>query len=463
MNHLIDCVAEHATRRPNDLAVIQMRGSTASAWSWRKLWRETERIASLLLEFEVGPGEVVAYQLPNCAEFVAISLAVLRIGAICCPLTPMLGERQIALALERSRARVLFAIGAGKGHPIDEIARVVHRLHELEHLIVIGGRDRIRMLPETRRLTSCWLDDRLATVRSDAQALETRSLLPGALAQLLFTAGATGTPKGVLHRHDVLMQAAELTAGHLGLTDRDALFVACSLAQQSGFLYGLWLALRLGAPQVLQGLWEPRQALATMREWNVTFAQATTPCLADLVQVLEEGGEPPRSLRCLIAADGSVPHTLARRGTELLRASVCGGFGTPESYLATLSSPQDAPEKAWGSDGRALPSVQIRVCDQGGDPLPPCNQGHLQLRSPTMFAGYLDEPKPDAGLYTADGWYRTGDLAVIDAEGFLHVTGRGKDEVSGGAKRFRWRRSRSSELMSPGPGAPGYARPRTRS
>lgn len=435
--HLVDCVAARAHNRPNDLAVIHARGTTSFAWSWRKLWREAERIAALLLDLQVCPGEVVAYQLPNCAEFVAITLAVLRVGAVCCPLMPMYREREVARALERSRARLLFVMGAaGKRRPVDEIATFAHRLRELEHLIVIGGRDRAAALPETSHLTSCWLEQRLATVETDARALESRSVSSQARAQLLFTSGTSGMPKGVMHRHDTLMEAVELAARHLGLTDRDRLFVPSPLAHQTGFLYGMWLALRLGAAQVLQSVWEPHQALATMREWRATFVQAATPFLADLVQAVADGGEPPRSLRLFIATGATVPRSLARRATDVLRTAVCGAFGTTESCLATLSAPDDPPEKAWGSDGRALASVHIRVCDEAGEPVPAGTEGHLQVRSPTMFEGYLDDPELTADAYTPDGWYRTGDLAMIDAEGFLHVTGRVKDVINRGGEKI---------------------------
>ncbi len=421
---LIDGVAELARERPDEPAIVELRDA-GSVWSWRTLWLESGRIAALLTELGVQPGERIAYQLPNRAEFVAITLGALRVGAVCCPLMPIFRERELAFALERSRARVLFLLEEFRGRrPVDEVAVLAPRLEHLEHAIVVGAA----------------LDERLAAIPSaaspsHAHGAQSCAPPPAALAQLLFTSGTSGTPKGVLHRQDTLMTAARLEIERLGLSGRDCIYVPSPLAHQTGFLYGMWLALALGARQVLQEIWEPRRALAGMREWGVTFAQAATPFLLDLVQAVESGTEPPDALRVFVPTGAAVPRALARRAVETLRTAVCGAFGTTEGCLATLASPADPPEQAWGSDGRALPTVRIRVCDDSGRVLPPGEEGHFQIDSPTMFESYLDDPLATAQAYTSDGWYRTGDLAVIDAAGYLRVTGRMKDVINRGGEK----------------------------
>jgi cyclohexanecarboxylate-CoA ligase len=420
MERLIDCVSEHARARPQEPAVVALGLAGASVWSWERLWHESGRVARLLLELGVRPGERVAYQLPNRAEFVAISLATLRIGAVCCPLMPIFRERELAFALSRSQARVLFFLESFRGRrPSDEIASIAPRLEHLEHLIPI---DR--------------LDARLEGLAGDARALDSSRPPPEALAQLLFTSGTSGTPKGVLHRQDTLMRAVRLEIAHLGLTSRDRVYVPSPLAHQTGFLYGMWLALSLGVVQLLEEHWEPHAALAGMREWEASFVQAATPFLLDLVQAVESGAERPAALRIFVPTGAAVPRALARRAADTLRTAVCGAFGTTEGCLATLASPGDPPEQTWGSDGRALASIRIRVCDETGRELPPGTEGLFEIASSTMFAGYLDDPRATADAYTADGWYRTGDLAVIDASGYLRVTGRVKDVINRGGEKI---------------------------
>lgn len=435
MSELLRALARNAHERPDDIALIAV-GAETTRWSWSDLWRESARVATLLLQLDVQPGEAVAYQLPNCAEFVTISLGILRAGAVCCPLMPMFRERELTFALSRARARIVFAPHVHrKRRPAAEIAVACASVADLRHLITTGAIAGAAEPPRSGNLTIGRLEHRLASVRPDAGALAARSPEPAALAQLLFTSGTSGTPKGVLHRHDTLTRATRLASEQLGLSDQDRFYIPSPLAHQTGFLYGMWQALVLGAPQILQESWEPRVALRALREHKGTFVQAATPFLTDLAQAVEAGESPPDALRIFVATGAAVPRTVAQHATDTLRTAVCGAFGTTEGCLATLAAPTDPPEKVWGSDGRALPTIQIRVCDERGMVLEAGREGHFQILSPTMFQGYLDDPPATAAAFTADGWYRTGDLAMIDAAGFLHVTGRVKDVINRGGEK----------------------------
>jgi cyclohexanecarboxylate-CoA ligase len=417
---LVDCVAGWARARPQAPALVALGSTGATVWSWERLWIESGRIAALLLELGVRPGERVAYQLPNRAEFAAITLGALRIGAVCCPLMPIFRERELAFALARSAARVIFVLDSFRGRrPSAEVASLAPRLGALEHILAVER-----------------LEERLAGLALDEHSLASMRPPAEAIAQLLFTSGTSGIPKGVLHRQDTLLRAVRLASAHLGLKADDRIYVPSPLAHQTGFLYGMWLALSLGAVQVLEEHWDPRAALSGMREWAVSFVQAATPFLLDLVQAVENGADAPQALRVFVPTGAAVPRALARRAVETLRTAVCGAFGTTEGCLATLASPQDPPQQSWGSDGRALPSIRIRVCDEAARELPPGHEGHFEIASPTMFVGYLDDPQATADAYTSDGWYRTGDLAVIDAAGCLRVTGRLKDVINRGGEKI---------------------------
>jgi len=243
-------------------------------------------------------------------------------------------------------------------------------------------------------------------------------------------------PKGVLHRQDVLTEAAAMQAAHLGLGAQDRIYVPSPLAHQTGFLYGMWLALSLGVAQIVQETWDPVRGLAALREWGGTFVQAAPTFLADLTSAVENGALAPVSLRLFVATGAAVPHAIAERGGRALGAGICGAFGTTEGCLATLGSLADPAEKAQRSDGRPLHGVGIRVRDEQGNLLAAGREGHLETRSPTMFAGYLEDPAATVRTFTSDGWYRTGDLAMIDADGYLHVTGRVKDVINRGGEKI---------------------------
>jgi cyclohexanecarboxylate-CoA ligase len=429
-------VAALAERQPREPAVVSVRQSGTSVWSWAELWQRTERTAAVLAQFGVRPGEVVAYQLANRAEFVALTLGVLRIGAICCPLMPIFRERELASMLALARARVVVVAHEFHGrNPLQELRSIEPQLPLLEHVLVLGGADGELALPRSERISWHSLEHALDGLAVAWHISQTRSSAPR-VAQLLFTSGTSGEPKAVLHRDDALMRAVAMQIRHLRLDRHDRIYVPSPLAHQTGFLYGMWLALALGVTQIVQERWDPRQALAALDESGATFVQAATPFLADLVEAVERGAQPPATLRIFVATGAAVPRTLARRATGTLRAAVCGAFGTTEGCLATLGSPDDPPEKAWGTDGRALAGVELRIRDDAGNLLGHGEEGLFETRSPTMFAGYLDHPEWTAAAYTPDGWYRTGDLAFVDHDGFLHLTGRVRDVINRGGEKI---------------------------
>jgi 3-phosphoshikimate 1-carboxyvinyltransferase len=258
---------------------------------------------------------------------------------------------------------------------------------------------------------------------------------PDAIAQLLFTSGTSGQPKGVLHTHEVLTRAADAHIHHFRLGADDVVYVPSPLAHQTGFLYGMWIALRLGVAQVLQEVWDPGVGLGAMSEFGVTFVQAATPFLADLVKVARESEQRPQALRVFVATGAAIPRELAREAREVLGANVGGAWGTTETCLGTAFVPGDPPERAWRTDGRALSGTELRVVDDEGRPLAAGAEGHFEVRSDVAFKGYLNRHDLYAEAFTADGFYRTGDLAVIDSDGYVRITGRVKDLINRGGEK----------------------------
>jgi len=430
-------VRRWAAERPEELAVVDVDVAGTRTWTWRALTDAVDGMAALLLELGVGPGEPVAFQLPNVGEFPVVALAALRIGAVCCPLMPIFRERELAQALVRSRARVLIVADRfrGRDHAAEAAAVLSGGATGVEHVLVLGL-DEAAPSPLPASGPARWqrLDEALPGATVDPDALAARTPAPDARAQLLFTSGTTGEPKGVVHRFDTLTRAAAMEIEHLGLGRDDRVFVPSPLAHQTGFLYGMWLALFLGSPQILQREWDAARATEALREWDGSFVQAATPFLADLVATVEAGAQAP-PLRVFVVTGAAVPRVLARRATEALGTAVCGAWGSTETCLGTLSGPEDPPAKAWGTDGRPLAGVEVRISDDRGRVLPVGQEGNFELLSRCFFEGYLDHPEWTAGALTDDGWFRTGDLGTLDHTGYLRVTGRVKDVINRGGEK----------------------------
>lgn len=407
--------------------------------TWREFAERADAVGFGLLRLGVGAEEPVAYQLPNRAEFPILAAGIARIGAVSCPLMPFYRRREVSFMLARSRARVLILPRAFRGR--DYLAETVELLAEepglsVRHVVVL---DCDGPLP-TEPAGVSWhrFEDVFASDPSPqrTRALAARRPNADALAQLLFTSGTSGEPKGVLHRMSTLTRAVGMEIRHLGLGAEDRIFVPSPLAHQTGFLYGMWLAFVLGVPQILQPIWDGRIAADAIRRYGATFVQAATPFLADLVSVVEETGQRPETLRIFVATGAAVPRNLAERATRMLGAAVCGAWGTTETCLGTLAAPGDEPAKVWGTDGRPLADIAVRVTDDDGNVLAPGVEGNFEVKSPTLFVGYLDHPEWTAAALTPDGWYRSGDLAIIGDDGYVRITGRAKDVINRGGEKI---------------------------
>jgi cyclohexanecarboxylate-CoA ligase len=418
---ILDDLEAHARAHPGAAAAIEVdaAGNTREM-TWAQLLAVADRVAAALLSLGVAPGEPVAFQLPNRLEFLAIALGTLRIGAVCEPLMPIFREHELEFMLRASAARVLFVPDRFRGRDHAAMARELEpQLPALEHVIVTGE-------SYARLLDASTLD---------AAQLAGRRPLGEATAQLLFTSGSTGEPKGVLHRHDVLDRAADAHIAHFGLTGADVIYIPSPLAHQTGFLYGMWIALRLGVPQVVQEVWDADLGFDAMQRAGVTFVQCATPFLADLVRVAGERGEAPAALRTFVATGAAIPRELAREAGTALGAEVGGAWGTTESCLGAAFSPGGPPERAWTTDGGPMPNVRLRIVDDGGRELPAGVEGNFEVLTDCLFDGYLNRPDLTSEAVTPDGWYRSGDLATLDGDGQLRITGRVKDVINRGGEK----------------------------
>jgi cyclohexanecarboxylate-CoA ligase len=459
---IVDWVGRWARERPGEDALVDVRAGGTRSWTWEELDCEADKAAALLLGLGVEPGETVAYQLPNWGEFVILTLACMKIGAICCALMPIFREREVGFALRRSKARVLVVADEFRGRKhAEETAAMLSGAATngstatngaqgngaadgtpqgdgplpVEHVLVVGA-DGAPALPRTDGARWHDFTAALADQKPDTDAIVARKPGSTALSQLFFTSGSTGEPKGVLHRYDALTRAAMMEVEHLGLGRDDTIFIPTPLAHQTGLLYGMWLAFALGSTQVIQDVWDPHVGAKALREWDCSFVQAATPFLADLVRVVEAGEESaPPALRIFVVTGAAVPRSLAERATTVLSAAVCGAWGSTESCLGALAAPGDDPAKVWGTDGRALAGTRIRIVDDADKPLGPGEEGNFQVTSRCLFEEYLDRPDLTAAAMTDDGWYRTGDLATIDGDGFLRLTGRVKDIINRGGEK----------------------------
>ena len=410
------------------LTALQVESGALQRFTYREMARMADRIAVGLSRLGVGRNDVVACQLPNWWQFTLTYLACSRIGAVMNPLMHIFRERELSFMLQHGEAKVLIAPRTFRGFDFEAMAAGLQpRLPGLEHVVLVGGAgansfEALLSGPEWENAP-------------DAQQILTRSRPgPDDVTQLIYTSGTTGEPKGVMHSANSVMANIIPYAQRLQLGADDVVLMASPMAHQTGFMYGLMMPIMLRASVVLQDIWEPRQAIALVRQEGATFTMASTPFLTDLARTVAETGEGLPTLRTFLCAGAPIPGPLVEQARAALGAKVVSAWGMTENGAVTLTRLDDSDERSFNTDGCPLPGVEIKVVDVDGQDLAVGEAGRLLLRACSNFGGYLRRPHLNAT--DADDWLDTGDLGYLDARGYLRITGRSKDVIIRGGENI---------------------------
>lgn len=418
---------------PDKMAIIDLGTGSATRdtvpdttyiLTYGQLYGLAERVASRLIDLGIKSGEPVAYQLPSGWEFIALTLGIWLAGCVACPLLPTLREREVRFILESSRSRLLVVPEVFRGHSYVPMAtHVIRSLAQEVELFVVRP---VNRNPELSALGG------LMAKQVDATSLALRRPQPDALAQLLYTSGTTGEPKGVVHTFATLSYALDSHRRTLGLTDQDTVWIPSPLAHQTGFLYGMMVSHYNGSTGIYQSTWSVDTATLAITQHGAKFVQAAMPFLADLTRC----PEPPVGLRIFVATGAAIPRQLADEARRALQCAVLGAWGSTETCLVTVGRPTDPVHKQWGADGSVIEGMAVRIVDDHGNELPAGIEGGFQVKTPAMFTTYLNHPEWYRGAVTEDRFFDTGDLAVLDAEGYIRLTGRKKDVINRGGEKI---------------------------
>ena len=410
------------------LTAVRVDSGETQRFTYRELARMADRIAVGLARLGVERNDVVACQLPNWWQFTLIYLACSRIGAVMNPLMHIFRERELSFMLKHGEARVLIAPKSFRDFDFESMVTGLQpSLPDLRQVVIVDGQgsnsfEALLSGPE-------WEES------PDARHILTRSRPgPDDVTQLMYTSGTTGEPKGAMHSANTLMANIIPYAQRLQLGAGDVVLMASPMAHQTGFMYGLMMPIMLGASAVLQDIWSPQKAIELIRAEQVTFTMASTPFLTDLARTVTESGSSVPTLRSFLCAGAPIPGLLVEQARAALGAKIVSAWGMTENGAVTLTRLDDAEERAFTTDGCPLPGVEVKIVDVDGNGLPPGEPGRLLLRSCSNFGGYLHRPHLNGT--DADDWFDTGDLARIDAQGYVRITGRSKDVIIRGGENI---------------------------
>ncbi len=400
-------LAESALRYPDRDAVV----IGPQRISYRQLWEETRRYAAVLREAGVGPGDRVALLMPNVPDFPRAYYAILSLGGVVVPVHALLVAREIGFVLTDSQAKVLIAAGPllAQGAPAAAQAGV-------PLLAVMGGEDVTR------------LDLKATDTEPIASYVERE---PDDEAVILYTSGTTGSPKGaVLTQLNMTMNAMISSAQVLVLTADDVILGCLPLFHSFGQTCAMNAGFYAGSTLVLLPRFDGAAALGLIVSENVNVFMGVPTMYIGLLAAARADERRP-VLRIAVSGGASLPVAVIDNFASVFGADIYEGYGLSEtSPVATFNQPVFGRKPGtvgraiWGTDAEiAAPEIEDHI-----ELLPQGETGEVVLRGHNVFAGYLNNPDATAAALV-DGWFRTGDLGVKDADGFLSIVDRKKDLI----------------------------------
>lgn len=389
-----------------------------------------DRVALGLSELGLGKGDVISFQLPNWNEFVILHYAVTRIGAISNPLIPIYRDREIGYMVGMVESKMIVVPDQFRGFDFPAmIERLRPQWPSMEHVYVIGDHVPAGMQSFSSLLNEPWEE------RMDPAILDKIDHDPNDVTEIIFTSGTTGSPKGVMHTHNTLCISTDYWIERLRLTSDDIMFMASTFAHQTGFGYGVRLPTHYAGTAVYQDIWNPSEFIEWVEKEKITFTAGATPFLQDTVQYEGIENYNLTSLRTFVALGAPIPRALVKEAAEKVPFTILAGWGQTENGLVTLTKLDDSEEILISTDGVAFPGMELKVVNFQGDTCSPNEEGDLLCRGPALFVGYLKQIDKTMDEYT-DGWFITGDRAVMDEAGYIRIAGRNKDIIIRGGENI---------------------------
>jgi len=386
-----------------------------------------DRTAAVLKRQGIGRGDVVTIQLPNWIEFAFAFLALELLGAVANKISPDFRSREVSYILRFSHSRAYVCARDFKGFDYPGMVRaLMPELPDLRFICVVDG---------TGENGTVSLAQELATTPPLPQS-EHVAMSADEVFRLAFTSGTTGNPKCVLHSFNTTLPACHVLTRDMQASEDDVFLIYLPVGLNWGYLL-LVQALLLGARAVLLDRFSGRAALELIAREKVTFV-ASAP--ASLIAMLNEPGLDRydcSSLRVVITGGASCPVETLRAFQRRMAGHLIELYGMLETGYHAYTRLTDDPEKVNGTIGRCVEGMGLRLIDGGGRDVPRGEQGEIAADGPSVHLGYYNNPQANAEAFTADGWFRTGDLGVFaDAADNVRIVGRSKEIINRGGKKF---------------------------
>ena len=404
MNNIIELFHTTASQYPDKTAAI----CEGKRYTYAELETSVQRLSASLREsWGVGPGDRVAILMPNCAEFVICYLSIVRTGATALPVNIRLKPPEIQFILDDAGARVLVA------HPQTwrTVQPVLGDLPKIEHVMAVGFNDPAATGYEQ-------------LLSRPAPALPPPALGPEDVPVIIYTSGTTGLPKGAMLMHKNLIFNARSTLAGFGFEHDETHLIVVPLFHVTGLNSILITSLMIGSTIVISANTRPRAILDTIAasRANTFFGVPTTYVLFLATKGTEQVDL--SSARIFVYSGALMPPDTIRRLRECFpHVALTNLYGLTETTSVTTVLPAEDALRRIESVGKPVPSLQVQTLDERDQPAGPGQIGELCVKADSVFKGYYGRPEASEAAFV-NGWFRTGDNALIDDEGYVFLKGR---------------------------------------
>ena len=359
-----------------------------------------DAVAEQLSEYGVRRGSVVALMLPNRVELLVSMVAAWRLGASATPINPVFTATEAEYQITDADSVVV--VNTGPEAPA-------------------GGRP------------SIGVDDLRRSVRGRRQLPEPATR-PEDIALLIYTSGSTGKPKGVMLSHSNIGAMASMMAEHMSITAEDHCLLVLPLFHVNAICISFLMPLSVGGRLTVMARFNPGEFLTTVETHRPTYFSAVPTIYAHLVSQPDEVTVDTSSVRFAICGAAPASKELLSATEDRFGFSLIEGYGLTEGTCASTANPLDGPRKL-GTVGVALPGQTVAVMSPDGDLVPVGERGEVVIKGANVMQGYLNRPEATAEAL-GDGWLHTGDVGILDEDGYLRLVDRIKDMIIRGGENI---------------------------
>ncbi|MGW3483983.1 AMP-binding protein [Rhodococcus indonesiensis] len=412
-----------AERFPDHEVVID--APTGRRWTYATLRADVDALALALIEDGIAAGDRVGIWAPNCAEWTIVQFATAKVGAILVNINPAYRSHELEYALNQSAIRMVFALPSFKSSDyVAIVADVAPRAPHLERAVFFGSSEWADLLDRGSRIEHRILAERQA------------SLHPQDPINIQYTSGTTGFPKGVTLSHRNILNNGYFTGEVLGYTENDRICVPVPFYHCFGMVLAILAATSHGSCVVIPApSFDPTATLRVCAEERCTSVYGVPTMFIGILNVPDFSFYDLSSIRTGIMAGSPCPVEIMKQVLEWApEMSIACGM-TENSPSWTQTGVNDSLDRRVSTIGRAHPHIEIKIVDPlTGATVERGRSGELCVRGYSVMLGYWNQPEKTAQAIDTDGWMHSGDLAVMDEEEYVAITGRIKDMIIRGGE-----------------------------